>query len=103
MERQSLLRIQKDYYFPRMASSINSSAFQVVRYGLAEPSAHIIPGEDLMLQEIFWESEGWLAALELGDCHIEHPWSPALNTNPCEQVHLGNAFASDELGCRISL
>lgn len=43
--KANLLRILGDYYFPRMASSINSSASQVVSCWLAKPCACIIPGK----------------------------------------------------------
>lgn len=52
IEKQSLLRILRDYYFPWMASSINSSAFQVVSCWLAKPCACIIPGKIEYCQRI---------------------------------------------------
>lgn len=52
IEKQSLLRILRDYYFPWMASSINSSAFQGGSCWLAKPCACIIPGKIECCQRI---------------------------------------------------
>ena len=58
IERQTLLRILRDYYFPRMASAINSSAFQVVCCWLASSELALFQGR-LNATGGFWEREGW--------------------------------------------
>lgn len=64
IERQTLLRILRDYYFLRMASAINSSAFQVVCCRMAWSLSLHYSREDWMPLEDSWEL--WRQAWPLG-------------------------------------